>query len=183
MKRSACILVFCLVSVVLLIPQTNWAADECFLRIEGIRGDAQAKGYQDWINITGWSLGGPSAPPVSSATTRMIAPVKNELKITKYLDIASPALQLARHSGTLFRRARLECRRLVRDASVISVAFEFESVQVTGLQNHHSTGGNIFEAASIGFYKIKMIFTPVSPDGKALGQVISGWDYQLNKTY
>ena len=180
MKRSACILVFCLVSVVLLIPQTNWAADECLLRIEGVDGDSQIKGFEKWIKITGWNLGGPSAP-ASSATTRMIAPVKNELKITKMLDKASLALQLARHSGRWFPKASLECRRIgIRDPYVV---FEFEPVLVTDIQNHFSAGGNIFEAASFGFSKITMKFSPVSPEGKALSPVMLRWDYQANKSY
>lgn len=83
----------------LVPPALQAAADQAFLKLAGIKGDAQAEGHAEEIVLTSWSLGGVNELNFGQVNTGKS--FLGTLNITHRVDVASPVFWQRMFTGTM----------------------------------------------------------------------------------
>jgi type VI secretion system secreted protein Hcp len=148
-----------------------------FLKLEGIEGEAMAKGHEKWIELESFSWGasqGSSAGQGGGSGTGKVAikPMNFAMKANK----ASPKLFLACASGEHIKKAVLVCRKAGKDQQPY-YTITLSDVTVSNYQAGGSTGHVIpMDQHSLSFSKIEFEYKPQKPDGTLDSAVKAGWD-------
>jgi type VI secretion system secreted protein Hcp len=161
-------------------------AVECFLKIEGpdLTGEAQTRGHEDQIDVLSWSWGlnqnGTLHQPAGGGAGKASV---QDLRLTKYLDAASPQLVLACLAGTQFRRATLTCLRVGGDGSRIPyVVIVMQRVIIRAVDDGGSSGDEpSSEDLSLNFAEVIVRYSKQNQDGSAGEEVAIGWSIRENK--
>jgi type VI secretion system secreted protein Hcp len=161
-------------------------AVECFLKFEGpdLKGESQADGFKDQIDLLSWSWGATQSGTMHVATGGGSGKANvSDLVLTKKVDKGSPNLMQAVVNGKQFGKAILTCRKAGGDAPVDYLKIEMEKVIITSYQLGGSGSGDEFtENLGLNFALYKMTYTPQKDDGTAdsgIGPV--GWNIRENK--
>jgi len=156
-------------------------AVDMFLKLEGIKGEAQDKTHKDEIDVLAWSWGVSNSG--SSHMGRGGGSGKanfQDISVTKYIDIGSTALMNACATGTHIKSGLLTVRKAGGKSAV-----EYLKITLTDcLVSSVSTGGSggedrLTENLSINFAEVKVEYTAQNPDGSTAGQV--GFSYDIKK--
>ncbi len=153
-------------------------ADDMFLQLGDVAGDATAKGYENWIELLSWSWGASNPTTVDAGTNKLSAGKVSvsDLSLMKAADSATPRLIAAVASGGHFPKAALAIRRS-------SDGFEYmrvwlEDVMVSSEQL--SAGGEKpTESLSLSFARYVVDYTP----GPGKKTVSFGWDIGKNAPF
>ena len=90
MKYDSIFVVLVLMVLVGLAPQ-SFAADDTFLKIEGVKGEVVDKAHQGEIDVLAWSWGGSQAGTTHRGTGGRAGKASiQDLSITKWTDSATP---------------------------------------------------------------------------------------------
>lgn len=144
-------------------PATAQAA-QYFLQLDSIPGDSNDARYPGAIVLLAYSVGG-DAPRSSSAA----------IKVTKYLDRASPKLWLANQTGQHIKSATLTARR-PPPSSFVFATLALQDVTVAGFL---ATFGQQAQTEAVTLQGVKATFCDrfQKADGSLGGSVCSCWDY------
>ena len=161
-------------------------AFQCFLKLEGpdLKGEAQREGHADEIDVLSWSWGlsqnGTMHQPAGGGAGKASV---QDLRLTKYVDAATPKLVLACLSGTQFQRATLTCLRAGSDGSSIPYIVIVMQRVITRAVDDRGTGGEepFAEDLSLNFAEVIVRYTKQNQDGSAGEQVAIGWSIRENK--
>lgn len=156
-------------------------AVDIFLKLEGIKGEAQDDKHKDEIDVLAWSWG-----LAQSGTTHMGSGSGSgkvsvqDLSITKYVDKSSPTLSLHCCNGKHINKGLLTVRK-AGDKPLEYIKVDLEDIIVT----HVSMGGagsedRLTENVTLNFAKFKYTYTTQAKDGSAGPQVESKWDVPKN---
>jgi type VI secretion system secreted protein Hcp len=161
-------------------------AIECFLKFEGpdLKGEAQSHGREDEIDVLSWSWGlsqnGTMHQPAGGGAGKASV---QDLRVTKYVDAATPNLVLACLAGTQFQRATLTCLRIGGDGSRIPyIVIVMQRVILRAVDDVGSGGDEPFtETLSLNFAEVIVRYTKQNRDGSAGDEVAIGWSIRENK--
>lgn len=131
-----------------------------------IKGEATAKGHEDWIEIEGFGVRSQRTVALTGGKREEGAPAFPEITLTKRLDRASTALFKAAVAGSApYPKATLD---LNFGETTPLARIELEQVLLSGQSFVASSGGSDrpFESISLNFTKIT--FTYILPDSKEL---------------
>jgi type VI secretion system secreted protein Hcp len=146
-------------------------ASDIFLKLDGIKGEATAKGHVDEIELHSWSfgvtnssIGGGSGQGAGKATF-------HDISLTHAFDASSPPLMQACATGKHFPKAVLTQRKAGGD-QLEYIKIELDEVFITGVNaNGHESPSESF---TISFGKIKMDYQPQDEKGAKKGGTIPG---------
>lgn len=158
-------------AILLGLAATAARADDMYLQIGDIRGEATAKGYESWIEVLSWSWGVSNPTTVAAGTGGLSAgrATLSDLNLMKFADSATPRLISASTQGTHFPKATLAVRRSSDGFEYLRI--RLEDVMISSDQL--SAGGERpAESVSLSFARVVLEYTP-SP-GK--DRVSFGWD-------
>ncbi len=179
------VLLLCLVFGALLVPRANWAADKCFLLIDGVSGESQDALHKGWIDLYSWSwglssAGGGAMPGGGSAKSGF-----QDFHFVMQMGTASPALMSAVASLRQFVKAQLECRNEAIKNPTPYLVIKFEGVTVSSYQTGGSVQSNTpcTDQVSLNYSKISQEYTPIRPDGSTGAPAKSGWDLKAQKSW
>lgn len=124
---------------VLLAPTSAFAQVDMFLRINGIKGESVDAFNRDAIDVLSWSWG------TSTGTARTVrGPVPaaciQDLKLTKWIDTASPQIIMNGVTGTVASDAVLSMRRSGEGNRTDFLVLQMTNVTVTSYQTGGSGG-------------------------------------------
>ena len=161
-------------------------AIECFLKIEGpdIKGEAQSDGHEEEIDVLSWSWGLSQTGAMHQAGGRGAGKASvQDLKVTKFVDAATPTLLLSCLSGTQIQRATLTCLKVGGDGRRIPyVAVVMQRVILAAVDDGGSSGDERFtESLSLNFAEVIVRYTKQNPDGSVGDEVAIGWSIRENK--
>lgn len=142
-------------------------AVDYFLKLEGIKGEAQDKTHKDEIDVLSWSWGASQ-----SGTTHMGSGSGSgkahfqDLSFTMYVDKSTPALLQHLSTGKHIAKGNFYCRKAAGDAPLEYVKLEMKDIIVTS----YSTGGSgsddrITANITLNFGEFKIEYTEQKPDG------------------
>ena len=160
-------------------------ATNMFLKINGIKGEAQDHKYRDCIEVLSWSWGMSQQGSMHVGTGGGSGRVSiHDLSITKWVDRSSPNLMAHCCSGKHFKEVLLIIRKSGGEAPVDYIRIKMENVLVSSVQ----TGGSgdedrLVESISFNFGKVVQEYTPQNRDGSAGASIPSGWDIACNEAY
>lgn len=156
-------------------------AVDVFLKLDGIKGEAQDEKHKDEIDILAWSWG-----MAQSGTTHMGSGSGSgkvsvqDLNLTKYVDKSSPTLAQHSCSGKHIAKGLLTVRK-AGDKPLEYIKLDLEDIIVT----HVSMGGSgsedrLTESLTLNFAKFKYTYTTQTKDGSAGPEVEAKWHIAQN---
>lgn len=161
-------------------------ASEILLNITGIKGESNADGKADWIDIQSWSWG--LSNPVTIATTKGASGGKasvSSINLAKATDVASAGIQKALLQGTHIADVKLNLLKQTGAATPqVYLEIDFKDCYIESYQVSGSDGsnGSINESLSIVFKSYTYTYYTQGADGALTkGQPVS-YDLTTHKT-
>jgi type VI secretion system secreted protein Hcp len=145
-------------------------AVDMFLKLDGIPGEALAKGHEKEIDILTLSWDVSPRSGTLNGTSRACA---HDISLTKYLDKATPLLLANAVAAATIPKATLTMRQAgPREADFFFL--EFTQVQVTSV-NHGATAGagGPMEQITLQAATIKVTFRPQKADGSLDAPIVT----------
>lgn len=157
-------------------------AQDVFLKIEGLKGEAKDTVHKDEIDVLSWSWG------MSQSGTMHVGGgggggkvAIQDMNVVKYVDKSSTELMLRCCSGKHFPSATLTVRKAG------DKPLEYMVVSLTDvLIAHVSTGGTgdndrLTEQVTLNFAKVKVKYQEQSQTGGVASSPEMTWDIQTNQ--
>lgn len=158
------------------------AAEDYFLKIEGIAGASNDARHKDEIDLLGWSWG-ETQPPIVGGRPGGIGKVSmQDFHVVMRLSKASPKLMQACASGEHLKSAVLTGRKAgtgQQEYLEISLSDIFISSYQTEVAG--GDGGAPTDHVAISFAKIEIEYKEYKADGTLGATIKSGWDLKQNK--
>lgn len=155
-------------------------AGDMFIKFEGgkveVKGEATAKGHEDWLDIESFSWGIAQTGTFGSGTGGGAGKAHaQDVVISKRVDKASPNLFKSITTGNHFDKATIEVRKAGGE-QVVFYQIVLEDVFVTSLTN---AGGGDFvsESFSLNFAKFAFTYYPQADTGSQEGAIEATYDY------
>lgn len=141
-------------------------AMDMFLRIGTVKGESRDKKHAEKIDVLAWSWGMSNSGTAHTGGGAGAGKANvQDLSVTKYIDKASPKLQLACLKGTHFDDAELIVRK-AGDTPVEYVIMTLTEVMITSVSTGGSGGEDrLTENVSINFAKVKFEYTEQDAKG------------------
>lgn len=153
---------------------------------DDIKGDSKLEGYADKIEILSYShnVAMQVTNDVSNTERTSGKAHVGEFTLTKFIDTATPNLNLYCVSGKAIAQAKITVGRNAAEGSGQILPFfvytldnvVFSNVSVSG-----GAGGKPVETISLNFTKIKWELTTQKSDGVKEGTAATVWDMKTNK--
>jgi type VI secretion system secreted protein Hcp len=156
-------------------------AVDMFINIDKIKGESQAKGHTDEIDVLAWSWGMSQSGTfhLGSGGGSGKASVQ-DLSFTKYIDSASHALQLACLNGKHIPKCKLTVQK-AGEKAVEYILIELENCLVTSVSTGGSGGEDrLTENVTLNFAKVHFTYTPQKKEGGAGNKLEYNWNIQEN---
>jgi type VI secretion system secreted protein Hcp len=155
-------------------------AYDCYLKLDGIEGEATAVGMEKQIGIFSFSWGA-SAPAQASSTLGGLSASKvsiSSLNLMKQLDKSSVPLFQACCTGAHIAEAILTIRKQTGTAQDGFLIYTLSDVMVDSIQTSGSSGGDDTptESISLAFAKFEVEYKTQGKDGKLVTAGQATWD-------
>ncbi|WP_290648314.1 type VI secretion system tube protein Hcp [Aquisalimonas sp.] len=152
-------------------------ASECFLKLEGIQGESSDHAHEGAMEVTAWNWGGTNTGSMHEARGGGSGkPEFKDLSVTKFTDMASPALWQHMATGKHIPSGELIMRKTGGDP-VEFLKIELEQILVSGIEASGAEGEKrATEEVSLNFARWKVIYTPQEADGTPGAEVDFGFD-------
>jgi type VI secretion system secreted protein Hcp len=146
---------------------------DTFIMIGSLKGESTVKGFEDQIQVLGWSWGMSQSGTTHIGQGGGAGKVNvNDLNFTHYVDSATPNLVKACCTGEHFDTATITMRK-AGGAPLDYVKIELTEVIVTSV-SHGGSGGEdlLSENVTLNFAKFKFSYQPQDAKGAKKGGAI-----------
>ncbi len=161
-------------------PASVLAADEVYLQLEGISGDATTKGFGGAVEILNWDWG-MTRRVGRAAKARTTAKINfQQLNIVHHLDSATPGLMQMCATGKRIANARLSLRRQGAPSAYLIIDMKnilVSSVEVSG----SSSDTRPSETVSLQPGEVRLTYATVDRSGKKLRPQTFNWSVTANR--
>lgn len=158
---------------------------DCYIQMDGIKGEATDSEHKDWIEALSWSHG---ITQTASATTSSAGGGTTsrtdhaDWTFSHHLDMASPLLYQAASSGKHISNVKIEMFRASGEKRVKYMDITMTEVVITHVAPT-SSGDFPDESVSMNYATIKWTYTlQQRKDGSQGGQTTGGWDMAQHKS-
>ncbi len=155
-------------------------AYDCYLKLEGIDGEATADGFDKQIGVYSFSWGASNPTSITPgkggiASSRVAV---SSFNFMKQVDKSSVPLFQACCKGTHITKATLTLRKATGSKQEGFLIYTLEDVMVESVQQSGSSGGDDTptESISLAFAKIEMEYKMQGKDGKLVAAGQGSWD-------
>lgn len=183
MKRS--ILIMALVAAITAAGvSTASAAQDIFLKIDGVQGESADRAHPNEINVLEWSWGATNSSVVRAGGAGAGKATFNDLTVSKYVDSASPALVSAVSTGKTFKNLTLTVRR-GGNLPIDYLTLTLTDVLVTGMSIENSAGeDSVIETIKFNYGTYAYSYVPVSKkDGTKLSPLTTKFNVMENRLF
>ncbi len=156
---------------------------DLFLKLDGIKGEAQDAKHKDEIELESFSWGETNSGSSSSGSGGGTGRVSmQDVHVTKKHDKSSPNLMLACATGQHIKSGVL-CARKAGGEQQEYLTVKMSDLLVSSFQVGGSTHGDVVptDQVSLNFSKIEFEYKPQKADGTLDAPIKAGWDQKLNK--
>ena len=157
--------------------------DAIFLKLDDIKGESQADGFKDQIEIMSYShnVAMQVTNDVSNTERTSGRAHVGEMSLTKFVDLSTPKLNEYCCSGKMIKEAVLTLCRNDDGKMLPLIVYTLDNVIISHLSVSGGSGGKPVETMSLNFTKIKWEITAQKLGGQKEGNVSSVWDMAMNK--
>lgn len=156
-----------------------------FWEIEGIKGESSSEQGKEMVELLSYSHG-VSMPLTSGPSNTSRASgrcVHQDFTITKYVDLASPTLNLKCCGGEDIKSMKIHVWKADAAANPIEyLTYEFESCIVTSVSVGAGSGDQPIETVTFNYKKVTWSYNQQKQDqpGGKKGKSSSSWDQEKN---
>jgi type VI secretion system secreted protein Hcp len=183
MRKSLLATLIATAAVLAVAPAAH--ADDYFLKIDGVTGEAVMGNVKDAIQINSFEFGVESTTTIGSMSGGAGAgkATFQALTITKPVDSTSPVLMQKIGQGSVIPGMELVVRKAGgTNPSAVYQRYFFTPVFVTS-QNHAGTSGEgVTETLKFAFGAMQMSNTRQNPNGTTAPPVALSWSQMTNST-
>ncbi len=156
-------------------------AVDMFLKLDGVKGEAQDSAHPDEIDVLAWSWGGSQGGTTHMGGGGGSGKVSvQDLSVTKYTDKASGTLFLFMCNGKHIKNGILVVRK-AGEKPLEYIKLTLEDVIVTGLSEGGSGGEDrLTENLTLNFSKFHLEYFVQKPDGTGEVAGECKWDIAAN---
>lgn len=152
-------------------------AMDAYLKIDGIPGEAKQKGWENWIQLEGWSWGSSTAGQAERGGGLIGGKVAmQDFHFTKSTDKATPKLFESCCKGQVHPEIKLQVVRMPENQVVIDVKMSNCIVSSFQTGGGSGDGGVPIENGSLNFSKVFLQMSAFKEDGTKEGNVQAGYD-------
>ncbi|MBA1147264.1 type VI secretion system tube protein Hcp [Ectothiorhodospiraceae bacterium WFHF3C12] len=154
---------------------------DCFLEIEGIKGESRDAQHAEAIEVVAWSWGASQPGTMHSGGGGGAGKAAfQDITLTKYIDSATPNLWKYLASGKHFESGKLIMRKAGGEQLEYLVV-EMKKILVANISTGGSTGEDrLTENIALNFAEFKLSYTPQKDDGTGDAAVDFGWSIEEN---
>lgn len=148
---------------------------DSFLKLEGVKGESQVKGFEGQLQLLAWSWGMSQSGTTHEGTGGGASKASvQDLSLTRRVDSASPTLILSCVKGKHFPSATLTMRKAGGDAPLPYLIITLTDLIVTSVSTG-SSGGEDFqtENVSLNFAAFEYSYQPQNNKGAKEGGAIT----------
>ncbi len=158
-------------------------AVEMFLDLDGIKGEAQSKGFEDKIDIFSMSFGASNPSQVAFGTGGGAGKVSlSSVSIQKVVDMATPDLFRSCCSGKHIAKGKITIREAGGDAAVDYMVIDMTQVFIDSISWGAAGGGDKpSESVSLSAASLKITYSAQTAKGSAQKGPSAGWDVKKNE--
>jgi type VI secretion system secreted protein Hcp len=158
-------------------------AVDMFLKLDGIKGEAQDDKHKEEIDVLAWSWGMSQSGSAHHGGGQGAGKVNvHDISVTKYIDKSSSILMLHCANGKHIKKATLTCRKAGENPLEYLVV-DFEDLLVTNVQTGGSGGEDkLTESLQLNFGKFHVKYKEQKADGSAGPETEAKWDIRANKS-
>jgi type VI secretion system secreted protein Hcp len=147
----------------LLAPTSASAANDMFLKIDGVQGESLDATHKGEIQVLSWSWG-ESAGTAMTRRGSLPAACIQDLAFTKFVDSATPALIMNTMTGEVAQTAVLVVRRVAGGQEFLK--FTMKNVTISSYQTGASQAENaLTENVVLHFQSLEGHYVKQKPDG------------------
>ena len=156
-------------------------AVDMFLKLDGVKGEAQDSAHKDEIDVLAWSWGASQSGTTHAGSGGGGGKVSvQDLSVTKYTDKASGTLALFVCNGKHIKDAMLVVRK-AGEMPLEYIKLKLEDVIVSGLSYGGSGGEDrLTENLTLNFSKFHLEYFMQKPDGAGEVAGECKWDIAAN---
>ncbi|HCL5346081.1 TPA: type VI secretion system tube protein Hcp [Salmonella enterica] len=157
--------------------------DAIFLKLDNIKGESQAEGFEDQIEIMSYShnVAMQVRNDVSPAERTFGRAHVGEMSLTKLVDFATPVLNEYCCSGRVVSKAVLTLCRNDDGKMQPFIVYILTNVLISQLSVSGGAGGKPVETMSLNFTKIEWQITARQSEGAQQESRSSVWDLAMNQ--
>jgi len=182
MKKHAAIIIVAFSCFFGIVNSAN-SDTNVFLKIEGIEGESIDKRHRNEIDLLNWSWELTNDVVTNAGSGRAGRPDVGPIIVTKYIDKASPFLNLNVLTGTVLRRATLvlesEGERTIPYLKIDMTDVRISKVSHGGMSNDF----RFIESVSLEFDRVCYTYTPTRPDGNLDAEIRKCFDISRNRPF
>ena len=157
-------------------------AVDMFLKLDGIKGEAQDGKHKDEIDVLAWSWGMSQSGTTHAGSGSGSGKVSvQDLSLTKYVDKASATLINHTCTGKHISKGQLIVRK-AGDKPLEYITIDMDDIIVTSVSSGGSGGEDrLTENVTLNFGKFKYTYTTQEKTGGAGPKVEFGWKIAANE--
>jgi type VI secretion system secreted protein Hcp len=159
-------------------------AVDMFLKLDGVKGEAQDDKHKQEIDVLAWSWGMSQSGTMHTGGGGGGGKVSvQDISVTKWLDKSSPVLMQYCSSGKQFQQGVLTVRKAGGKEPLEYLIITVKDIIVTSVSTGGSGGEDrLTENVSLNFAEVKVEYQAQKPDGSADGGKIPwSMDIAANK--
>ena len=158
-------------------------AEQWFLKLDGIEGEATNAAHKGEIDVESWSWGVTQAGSSGSGGGGGSGKAAfQDMHFVAQISKASPKLFLSCATGSHHKVATLSGARTAGKGKTVDfLKYKLSDVQVTSVQHSDSEAGAPMEQFSLQYRKFEISYSPETTSGKLGAAVTAGFDVQQNK--
>ncbi|MEO7034528.1 MAG: type VI secretion system tube protein Hcp [Polyangiaceae bacterium] len=157
-------------------------AHDMFIKIDDIKGESADAKHADEIDILSWKWGMTQTGTAHKGPGGGAGKVQvSDLKITKYVDRASPLLLKLCCSGKHLKTATLVVRK-AGGTPLEYLTITMEDLIIAAV-DHGGSGSDdkLTEDITLNFARVKVEYVPQKKDGSGGASIPMGWDIAGNQ--
>ncbi|MEM1436266.1 MAG: type VI secretion system tube protein Hcp [Pseudomonadota bacterium] len=157
-------------------------AVDIFIKIEGIKGEAQDASHKEEIDVLAWAWGGSQSGNTHIGGGGGAGKVNyQDLSLTKYVDKSSPTLLQFMTTGKHVPSANLVVRK-AGEKPLEYIKLDLKDIIISSVSTGGSGGEDrLTENVTLNFREFKITYTPQNKDGTGGGAVDFGYDIGANE--
>jgi type VI secretion system secreted protein Hcp len=154
---------------------------DVFLKLDDVKGESVDSKHKDEMDLLSWSWGMSQSGTTHSGGGGGAGKVSvHDLSVTKYIDKASPTLQLSCCNGKHFKEGLLTVRK-AGEHPLEYLKITMKEILVTSVTTGGSGGEDrLTENVSLNFAEFKTEYTPQKPDGSGDAAVEAAFNIAEN---
>lgn len=152
-----------------------------FLKLDGVKGEAQDSAHTDEIDVLSWSWGMSQSGYGGTGGGSGAGKVNvQDISLTKYIDVSSPTLHLFCANGKHVATGTLVARK-AGEHPLEYLKMDFEDILISSISTGGSGGEDrLTENITLNFKKVKTTYTQQNKDGSAGSAPEMAWNIATN---